>query len=139
MRLINFLNMADFNKIRDKMNADLIAWDSNSRWKNFDPFEFRKKLAETGEVDIPFKEIEIVDDGTFELFGEKILVYIRDQRAGSNYKFHICDCRTLREARTSNRYKKYVASVNTDGVFQVNLLHNYNYVEKDQRVSMKVV
>jgi len=133
MKLTNFLQDNKLNSLRDKMGAELIQWDSSSNWNSFDPFGFRSALREKGEVDIPFSEINISKDGTLELYGQKILVYIRDQRYSYDleYKFHIANCSTLIDAQRNQKYDKYVASVNVNGKFKVNLIHGNSWVEKD--------
>lgn len=140
MKLTDFRQESSFNKLRKVMNAPLIEWDGSVQWNSFDPLGFRAALNEKGEVDIPFSEINIGSDDTLELFGQKILVYIRDQRGGYNsqYKFHIANCSTLRDAQTNNRYDRYVASVNTTGIFKVNIIHGNSWADENQDVEMKV-
>ncbi len=140
MKLLDFYSYDKLNDLRKKMNADLIFWEANTQWNAFDPFGFRASLREKGEVEIPFDEIKVnISDKTLELFGEKILVYIRDQRYSweTNYKFHIANCRTLIDAQNHNRYKKYVASINTNGIFKVNIIHGSS-VDENQEIKLKV-
>jgi hypothetical protein len=134
MKLINFLQDGKLNSLREKMGAELVQWDGSSSWNSFDPFGFRAALREKGEVDIPFTEINISKDGTLELYGQKILVYIRDQRYSYDleYKFHIANCATLVDAQRNQKYDKYVASINVNGKFKVNLIHGNSWVEKDK-------
>lgn len=139
MELTDFTKNNELNTLRNKMKAPFIYWDGYSNWNSFDPFGFRASLNEKGEVDIPFSEIKINLDDTLELFGKKILVYIRDQRGGyySQYKFHISNCSTLKDAQKNNKYDKYVASVNTTNIFNVNIIHG-NSIEKNKEVKMSV-
>ncbi|MFQ3576949.1 MAG: HNH endonuclease signature motif containing protein [Cytophagales bacterium] len=138
MKLINFLEDHNLNSLRDKMGAELLQWNCSSNWNSFDPFGFRASLREKGEVDIPFSEINISKDGTLELFGQKILVYIRDQRYDHEYKFHIANCATLIDAQRNQKYDKYVASINVNGKFKVNIIHDNRLVEKDKEVKLNV-
>ncbi len=140
MKLPNFHNSEEFKKLRNKMKAPFIEWDGCGDWNSFDPFGFREALREKGEVDIPFSEINVGEDGTLELFGQKILVYIRDQRHSydQEYKFHIANCATLIDAQRHSKYEKYVASVKTDGNFKVNIIHGGSWVEKDKEVKLNV-
>lgn len=140
MNLINFLEDVSLNNLRQKMGANLKKWEGKSEWSSFDPFGFREALRENGEVDIPFDEIKISSNKTLELYGEKILVYIRDQRFSHDieYKFHIANCVTLKDAQKNKKYEKYVASVNTNGIFKVNLVHGNSWVDKDQDVELNV-
>lgn len=140
MKLINFLQDTKLNNLREKMGAQLTQWEGSSDWDFFDPLGFREALREKGEVDIPFSEINISSDGTLELFGQKILVYIRDQRFSHDleYKFHIANCSTLIDAQRNQKYDRYVASINVNGKFKVNLIHGYSWVEKDREVKLNV-
>lgn len=140
MKLINFLQDNKLNSLRDQMGAELLQWDGSSNWNSFDPFGFRAALREKGEVDIPFSEINISRDGTLELFGQKILVYIRDQRYSYDleYKFHIANCATLIDAQRNQKYDKYVASINVNGKFKVNLIHGNSWIEKEKEVKLNV-
>jgi hypothetical protein len=140
MKLPDFSSDVLLNELRDKIGADYVEWDGSASWNAFDPFGFRQALRDKGEVDIPFSEIEINSDKTLELFGRKILVYIRDQRYAydSQYRFHISNCRTLIDAQTHRRYDKYVASINSHGKFMVNIIHGSNWVKKDQEIELKV-
>lgn len=139
MKLTDFTQNNGLNTLRNKMKASFISWDGFSNWNAFDPFGFRASLNEKGEVDIPFSEIKINLDDTLEFIGKKILVYIRDQRGGydSQYKFHISNCSTLIGFQKNNKYDKYVASINTTNIFNVNIIHG-NSIEKDKEVEMKV-
>ena len=140
MKLTDFTADNSLNSLRNKMKAPFVYWDGFSTWNAFDPFGFRSALNEKGEVDIPFSEIKINLDDTLELFGKKILVYIRDQRGGyySKYKFHIANCSTLNDAQKNNKYDKYVASVNTTNKFNVNIIHSNSWIEENKEVEMEV-
>lgn len=140
MKLVDFKNDDSFNYLRKKMKAQYIKWNGVSNWTSFDPFDFRTSFLEKGEVDIPFSQIKVSEDNSLELFGEKILVYIRDQRGNyfSTYKFHISNCSTLIDARKNNKYNKYVASVNTSNKFMVNIIHSENWIEENIEVQMNV-
>ncbi|MCB0536271.1 MAG: HNH endonuclease [Bacteroidetes bacterium] len=140
MKLINFLQDNKLNSLRDQMGAELLQWDGSSNWNSFDPFGFRAALRENGEVDIPFSEIETTENGPLTLFGQPILVYIRDQpyTYDREYRFHIANCRTLKQSQNNRTYEKYVASINTNGKFKVNLIHGNSWIEKDKDVVLKV-
>jgi hypothetical protein len=111
--------------VRQKIGAGLVDWSPDSTWNPFDPNGFRERLDKYGEIDgVDFNQIHISEDGTLEIGGRKVLVYIRDIRVYKSYerklpKFHIADCITLQNARAVGRYEKYVASNKTDGKFEI--------------------
>ena len=89
------------------MRAEYIELSTSHEWNHFNPREFIESLR--GGIEINFDEVEICNiDGTLELNGVKILVYIRDQgyNRGYGYKFHIANCQTLQTARIQNRYER---------------------------------
>ena len=65
--------------------------------------------------------------GLLTVGGRKVVAYIRDQRGSvdkfnqtSGYRFHLCDCATMKAMRASGRENRYLASQRTDGWFPVN-------------------
>ena len=131
MKLADFLLDASLNDLRVRMGAPLVTWVNQGEWDYLDPLGLRAKLNTTGEVEIPLSDIPTAADDTFELFGKKVLIYIRDQFVGREYKFHISNCRTLREAQGTYRYERYVASIKTNGRFKVVELHGSWREERD--------
>ena len=74
--------------------------------------------------------LEVAQPGGAMLYrGRPVLVYIRDQMLRRNkYErgwynpFHICYCKSLREAKEEHRYEnRYVLTYDTSGEFLVNL------------------
>jgi hypothetical protein len=119
MILIDFTSDESLNALRKAIGAPLIPWDSSSTWDFLDPLKLRAQLEATGEIEVPLSDLSLQKDGTFEIFGKKVLIYIRDQVAGGSYKFHIANCSTLRKAQQIGRYDRYVVSIRTDGKFKV--------------------
>lgn len=141
MNLKNFEDDIFFNKLRKMMNAKLSDFSINDpSWKKKDSFDIYKTLLDVGEVEVKIEDLKIVDDGTFELFEKKVLVYIRDQIIDTKfeYKFHISNCITLSHAINNKKYDRYVASINTDGKFLVNLISNNKIVEENKIVELKI-
>ena len=77
---------------------------------------------------IPVNKSDIVQkrDGLLEYKGRKVVVYIRDQRATvdfynkrSEYKYHLCNCKTLQQMRDIGREHRYLATQRSDGLFEV--------------------
>lgn len=128
MKLPNFLDDSNWNTLRNNMKAELISL-AGVGWKGIDTDDLFSKLNTSG-VDVSFEEIELSDDGTFTYQGHKVLVYIRDQRfhphrdgAEKEYKFHICNCKTISDFANRNQLDRYVVSRRTDGKFLVNIFN----------------
>jgi hypothetical protein len=118
MKLKNFLEDDELNRLRDKMRAPLVPYNSGVRIKIND--DFLRELWRGKEVSP--KDLKS-SSGGFTYGGVKVLVYIRKQiyRNNFEYKFHITDCRTLKDAQLGNRYGKYVVSIKTDGMFTIDI------------------
>lgn len=146
MRLPDFASATIFNNLRMKMGAELIDWDTVS-WKAVDSDDLLRKLNSLEGIIIDdISEIVFADDGTFEYKGQKVLVYIRDQKQNPKYykpreyKFHICNCDVINKFIRNNRFDRYVVSTRTDGKFLVNIVNTWNkeYIEKDTIKELKV-
>lgn len=121
MNLPDFSKDSELDKLRRKMGAELIAWETVSDWKVLD---IDKLLEESGGIEVPISDIQTALDGTFEYKGRKVVVYIRDQVyqvQKSSYRFHLTDCPTLKTMKRRGRYERYVVSRKTDGKFIVNM------------------
>jgi len=121
--------IGNITAVRSKIGAKLNStWKPDFTWPNYDPYGYGKIIDEVGEVEVEdLEQFDYPDDGTIELLGRKVLVYIRDrkQSKGMKYglpKFHIANCTTLQEAKKNNCYGKYVASTKTDGNFIINVI-----------------
>ncbi len=142
MKLIDFIKFPLFVEQREKMNikdSELISVDNNLQFEKtkWEDIKIGKGL------DIVINEIEVLPDGTLEYEGQKIIVYIRDQKISYNgvqaeYKFHIAWCKTLEDMKEKGRYSRYVVSQREDGNFYVNLLNGNNVVKRDSLEPMKV-
>ncbi len=135
MRLPDFRNHDGFNRIRREMDAALRDWRPAADWT---PVDLDSILRTKGK-DIPADKIEIAVDGTLEYEGRKVTLYIRDQNVVYQpYKFHLSDCRTLRDMRAANRYERYVVASRNDGQFVVNSFKNGILIEKDEEQRLAV-
>ena len=129
MELPDFTGHEELNKLRVLMGADLINV-SDSFWEPAEIVEIIRKLSTPEGIEVPFSEITVCNDGTFEYKGQKILVYIRDQYIqfrDKGYKYHICQCKTISEFLENKRFDRYVASQNIDGKFKVKLVDRYTH------------
>ena len=106
MNLPDFRNHDGLNELRSQMGAP------------FRPFEPDIQISPDVIID-GFDSIVIASDGTLEYKNEKIILYIRDPK-GSEPRYHIVNCRTLRTMRSAGRYTRYVVTRRTDGRFILN-------------------
>ena len=84
MKLPDFIKATHLNQLRGKMNAKLIDL-STVKWNSFDSDELLIKLNSVeGIIVEDISEISFAEDGTFEYKGQKVLVYIRDQKYNPN-------------------------------------------------------
>jgi hypothetical protein len=145
MRLPDFKQAIQLNDLRIKMDADLIDL-SIIPWNVLDADKLLEKLNSLegillGSID----DLTFCNDGTFEFKGQKVLVYIRDQRHNPNYeqreyRYHICNCDVIESFIANNRFDRYVASRNTNGKFIINIVDSYSkhYIEKNKEVELRV-
>ena len=72
------------------------------------------------------QEIVIVHNRLFVYRGFHVLVYIRDQYVTKHssspfeYKYHICNCKTIADMMAARRLARYVVSTRSDGMFFIN-------------------
>ena len=76
MKLIDFSRIDSWNLLREKIGAEYIEWDSNARWQGIDKEKFLKQLSTQEGIEVCYEELVICEDSTFELEGQKVLVYI---------------------------------------------------------------
>jgi hypothetical protein len=145
MNLPDFHYHKLFNQLRQKMGAKLIEM-SKIPWNTIDTDEFLKRLNSLDGIIIDnIHEIEIKDDGTFEYRGQKVLIYIRDQRYDPSYekkeyKYHICNCEVIDRFIQNNRFDRYVVSTRNDGKFLVNIKNTATnaFIEQNVIKELKV-
>ena len=119
MRLPNFRHDPRFVRLREEMGAHQLVEVRATEWRDW-----------VGRgVDIhDSDQIEVNPaDHTLSYEGRRILVYIRDQYVNADdtprgYKYHVAECRTLRDMRKRRRFARYVGTQRTDGVFMANLM-----------------
>lgn len=143
MKLVDFSALDSWNRLRDKMGAPFIEWQAGGHWKEIDKEQLLRQLSTPEGIEIPYEQIDISADGTFEIAGQKVLVYIRDWDYNPNYnepvyKFHLCECHVITRFVQEGRYSRYVASTNTNGDFQVNLINKYTRVKTSVIRNLKV-
>jgi hypothetical protein len=136
MELPDFKNHTKMNALRKQMEAHYInVFDG--RWFKADLSGFLSELLEKKEINVDFNQISIEDDESFSIGGQRVFTYVKRQRGGGKYKFHLANCATLKGAKNSRKFDKYVASIDTSGIFKVDILSGDN-VYYDQEVELSV-
>ena len=104
------------------------------------------KTLKTSAIDIKnIKDFIDPIDGTFEYKGQKVLLYIKEQRyhrfeGEIKYKYHLCYCETLDWMDSSGRFARYVVTQRTDGLFLVDIVNRISgrYLKEDKLYKMNV-
>lgn len=127
------------------MGAELLSLKTHE-WEALDQDDLLKRLnSHEGIIIENINEIEFMDDGTFEYKGQKVLVYIRDQKFNPQYgereyKYHISNCDTIQEYIDNNRFNRYVVSTRTDGRFIINVKDSRSkeFIKQNEIVELSV-
>ncbi len=127
MKLPDFLEFKPFNDIRREMGAhELGAFSLNLNWEEISLEEVA--ILEKEGIDVEVGDIKFLTDGTIAYKNRRVLLYIRDWKLHGSHssfpKFHICNCSTLEEMISKGRFKRYVVSTRTDGIFLFNLINS---------------
>lgn len=153
IKLPDFSKCVEFKVLRQKMGVIVIP--------ELPMVEFQREVIEKkvttvpnprykieqslrfGNIDVSLSEIDSDQNGLLELNGRKVVAYIRDQRQGvdtyskySEYKYHLCDCKTLKHMRSIGRERRYLSTKRTDGYFEVNDLSGYAARRVDVRLDL---
>lgn len=128
MKLPNFLENNALNNLRKRVGAPLSFY----KLKVTLPapvFKPREELKITPVVlpleglDVEFGQISTHSDGTLTYDGRRVLIHIRDVAniGGRKHvpRFHIANCRTLIEMKSSGRFERYVVADGEDGNFHI--------------------
>ncbi len=128
MQLPNFLIDADLLDLRHRMRADILGdLRLKARGDTLTEAEL-EKLSGVG-IDVEWDQVRVLPDGTLAYKQTRVVLYIRDihlygQQSEPDRmpKYHVADCRTLKDMRAQGRSNRYVIATRTDGLFSVNLL-----------------
>jgi hypothetical protein len=134
MTLPDFIEFEPFNRLRRLMNAllpdEFTAGYTINRLTQ-DDLDRALEGVEGITVD-DISNVQRLSDGTLAYKDRRVLLYIRDRRASREYdplhylpKFHIANCKTLREMREHGQFEKYVISRRTDGKFKMNFIYEF--------------
>ncbi len=119
------VDLSALNNAVKQMGADGLSVDFklDDARPGLDPIDI--DLAEGIEIEL--KDVA-VESGLLDYKGRQILLYIQDhggnvqvalQDGSSGKKYHVADCRTLREMRAKGRFERYVATNELSGEFFV--------------------
>lgn len=88
-----------------------------------DPIEIEVSEDLKNGKEITFKDEDLRSDENEGLTykGRKVIAYIKDQNIGKfgAYKYHLCNCKTLKDMDNAGRQKKYCITNNISGIFPV--------------------
>lgn len=120
------------------LNVDFDGLKAAVQKMGADPVDFsvRTQTAPITPIDIELERGIVLDDlsevdasnGLLSYKGRQILLYIQDQGSSiqqvlhdgsQGRRFHLSDCKTLKEMRDRGRFERYVVTQNLDGEFPV--------------------
>ena len=130
MKLPSFLEDTALNDLRTRMGgAELGTLELERRDRGLTVAELEVLI--TGGIDIrSLDEIRVLMDGTLAYKDRRVVLYIRDISdyiGGSSAienlpKFHVSNCKKLKEMRSQKRFGRYVVAARDDGQFQINVI-----------------
>jgi len=133
----------DFKELWDEVER-IGAKAGDFEWANTrEPLELDGELAGGKEIDIG--DVESIG-GLLSYKGRQILLYIPEQyridevavSPEKGTKFHLADCRTLKEMRSRNRYNRYVGINGESQTFPVHGTSRHSGEHRDENVELKV-
>ena len=128
MKLPDFIESETFNVLRRKIGAPLSFYKLKlslpaPQFKPRDPPVIAPAPLPIEGLDVEFGKISTHSDGTLIYDGRRVLIHIRDVAniGGRKHepRFHIANCRTLVEMKSSGRFERYVVSEREDGNFHI--------------------
>jgi hypothetical protein len=129
MKLPNFIDSESFNLLRRKINAPLSFYKLKislplPKIRELKPVAPPPVVLPAQGLDVSVGEITVHSDGTLLYKGRRVLIHIRDVTnigGGRKHepKFHVSNCRTLVEMKSSGRFERYVAADGEDGNFHI--------------------
>ena len=137
------------------MGVNYKKFETKNEWINsFD--DILSELINEGEIEIDDEtslQDFVCDDGFFRVKGKIVLAYIRDQQLsrreknklnGTTYKYHLLNCKHLREFHKKNYIEKYVLRNPSylgnegDAKFNINVIEGGNLIQKGLNEQMLV-
>lgn len=130
MKLPDFYHFLPFHHIKEKMGIPQNTYGTLEKILKIGLLtkaELEKLTSKDG-LEISSNDLAIHDDGTLLFKNTRVILYIRDIHAYSsqkiNPKYHLANCRTLKEMREQQRFERYVVSTRTDGEFNINIIRS---------------
>ncbi|UMO87473.1 hypothetical protein HP572_19600 [Pectobacterium sp. PL64] len=118
-QLPNFLEWALFNNLRREMKAEIIPPITDIK---MDALNLNEILSTTGK-DVDIRDIKIENNNTITYAGNRVILHIRDISSYSGKttttlpKYHLANCRKLKEMWGNNKSGRYVVATRSDGLF----------------------
>ena len=118
------VNFGGLQRAAQKMGAETVEFSVRNQAEPIIPIDIE---LETGIVLDGLSDVYAFN-GLLGYKGRQILLYIQDQGASiqkvledgeKGRKFHLSDCKTLKEMRDKGRFERYVVTQNLDGDFPV--------------------
>jgi len=134
MKLPDFLEHVGLNRLRANMGAPLRSWTPDMDWRKLD-MSALKALLDESFVELPWEDIQQSESGPLSVNGVTLLAYMKKQKLGMTYKFHVAGCHVY------NQYhEKYVGTRQRSGEFEVDIVDPWggNAIEKGVKKRLRV-
>lgn len=89
------------------------------------------------------EDFSVAPDRTLEVNRRKCCIYIRDQYKSchsggetTSYRYHLCDCGTIRDMTARGRKDRYIATARCDGLFAVTPLRGPGHDHREDTREM---
>lgn len=104
------------------------------------------RIFSAAAVSLAEEKFTIAPDHTVEVNRRKGCIYIRQQYKNyfsgdeeTTYRYHLCDCQTIRDMTARGRRKRYIATARDDGFFAVTPLRGpHNEQEEAREIPMQL-
>ena len=146
VRLPDFSSSKVWKALRNKMGADETYTMPKQDIGQISLEEIRKLQTSSITID-NIKDYINPLDSTFDYKGQKVILYIKQQKViinefiSSKYKYHLAFCSTLSWMEDQNRFKsRYVVTQRVDGQFLVDIIDRstMRYYYKDKLYDLDV-
>lgn len=132
MKLPDFFEFKPLNSIKTKMGIPQNVYGNLT--VSIDPARLTRleleKLTSQDGLDISPDELTTLPDGTLAYKDSRVILYIRDITIMSGRetqpRFHLANCRTLRQMRENNRFERYVVKAEMSKNFNLNIIRDKN-------------
>lgn len=118
------VDLSALHAVVQRMGAEPAAFSLESQTRPLDLIDIRLREG----IELPDLEEVESNNGLLSYQGRQILLYIQDQGnsikkvledGSQGKKFHVADCRTLKNMKTKGRFERYVVTNKLDGEFVV--------------------